>query len=886
MARGDPQPVVKKSTFQLELLKLRERSIFGTEFMNVYGSMDWTEDGPNIAAAHRFRTTLISRIATARLPYGSGTEKRALKSIVELFANAREVTAENVGCGTFEILVWHTLNAVVRPFTAKWHPLSEAGALEALDSSDEFRAELYRVQGELRQLERALALLEGGMASYDPSTPISSSTSEKPPSKAVWRPAGNIPSFSDIERAAVISRRSNTNYKVANEDDWAAGLALSGGGIRSATFSLGVLAALARRNLLPAFDYLSTVSGGGYTGCFLTSLLGQKDLPEGMGLASNQEPFKRTEKESTILMGVRQRASFLSAGFLERLLLVMRSTYGVFVNVLVLFGAIAFFAAIELSIRCGVARWDIPSWLAWLFPLVALFLLAFVARKEKLQLKELNRVHLALGALFCFPLAGMAFQLFHTAIDELTSASIVPGLSGLSATLLVGATLMAILGAVFAVYAKARPAAAIAITPIFLLFVEHSFFAVFRVVPLYQTMVLLAAIAVFGGLLWLWVDVNETSLYRYYRSKLATAFIHTEGDNPPPKISELACGATFYPIINCALNAPGSQDPKMRGRLADVFSFTPHMTGSNLLEYSNTGRWETWNPKLDLASAMALSGAAVSPQMGLRTTRRGSFWLTLFNARLNAWLKNPLKAAEGEKPPSGFTWSRQGPSLRYLVHEFMANANEDLPYANISDGGHIENLGVYELLRRRCRYIVAIDGESDPRMTFHALTNLQRLAYIDMGILIDAELDELRLQESGFSRSHFRFCRVRYPTGDNKDPWEIGYLLYVKLSLTGNEGEFLRRYRLDEPMFPHHSTADQFFSETQFEAYRSLGEHVGEKLFMEAIIEKLAEKPEIGVKEWMEKYAKNFLNEAESADSRPPLSSTNGTAQEDVRDDH
>ena len=56
----------------------------------------------------------------------------------------------------------------------------------------------------------------------------------------------------------------------------------------------------------------------------------------------------------------------------------------------------------------------------------------------------------------------------------------------------------------------------------------------------------------------------------------------------------------------------------------------------------------------------------------------------------------------------------------------------------------------------------------------------------------------------------------------------------MKLSLTGNEGEFIRRYRLDEPDFPHHSTADQFFTEAQFEAYRSLGEHVGDKMFLPA----------------------------------------------------
>jgi hypothetical protein len=80
------------------------------------------------------------------------------------------------------------------------------------------------------------------------------------------------------------------------------------------------------------------------------------------------------------------------------------------------------------------------------------------------------------------------------------------------------------------------------------------------------------------------------------------------------------------------------------------------------------------------------------------------------------------------------------------------------------------------------------------------------------------------------SHSHFFFSRIAYPqeTCDG----DTGYFLYVQLSLIGNEGEFLRRYRLDEPSFPHPSTADQL----QFEAYRSLSEHVGDKLFLPVII--------------------------------------------------
>ncbi|UFZ01741.1 hypothetical protein LQG66_20720 [Bradyrhizobium ontarionense] len=68
---------------------------------------------------------------------------------------------------------------------------------------------------------------------------------------------------------------------------------------------------------------------------------------------------------------------------------------------------------------------------------------------------------------------------------------------------------------------------------------------------------------------------------------------------------------------------------------------------------------------------------------------------------------------------------------------------------NLSDGGHIENFGVYELLRRRCKYIVAIDGEQDPKMTFGGLTTLQRLAAIDLGVTIDIGVGQLRLGEKG-----------------------------------------------------------------------------------------------------------------------------------------
>ena len=254
---------------------------------------------------------------------------------------------------------------------------------------------------------------------------------------------------------------------------------------------------------------------------------------------------------------------------------------------------------------------------------------------------------------------------------------------------------------------------------------------------------------------------------------------------------------------------------------------------------------------LDLGTAMAISGAAAAPQMGLGTIKNLSFWLALFNVRLGYWIRNPAKRPGRKLAAAGLDLSAAGD---------VRVGEREAPYINVSDGGHIENLGVYELLRRRCKYIVAIDGEQDEAMTFQGLTTLLRLAYIDLGVTIDVGLDALRLAATGLSHSHFAFCRIGYPRDERGGAEDYGYLLYLKLSLTGNEGEFLRRYRLDEPAFPHTSTANQFFSEAQFEAYRSLGEHVGDKMFLPAIVgEAMAAKAEVVLENWFEEIGRNML---------------------------
>jgi hypothetical protein len=300
-----------------------------------------------------------------------------------------------------------------------------------------------------------------------------------------------------------------------------------------------------------------------------------------------------------------------------------------------------------------------------------------------------------------------------------------------------------------------------------------------------------------------------------------------------------------YQLINAALNVPASKNPAMQGRLTDFFLFSRAFCGSPLTGYRPTKDWESKDGHLDLGTAMAISGAAAAPQMGLGTRRRLSFWLVLLNVRLGYWIRNPAKHTR---------LSFSTPGLWFLLKEMLGSMDERAPWLYVSDGGHIENLGVYELLRRRCKYIIAIDGEQDQPMTFGALTTLQRLAAIDLGVKIDINLDDLRLSEQGLSRSHFRFARIYYPNE------QYGYLLYVKSSLTGNEGEFLRRYRTEDPAFPHDPTADQFFSEVRFEAYRSLGEHMGDKLFLRALVgADIATSSFIEIETWFRELGKRLL---------------------------
>ena len=180
-------------------------------------------------------------------------------------------------------------------------------------------------------------------------------------------------------------------------------------------------------------------------------------------------------------------------------------------------------------------------------------------------------------------------------------------------------------------------------------------------------------------------------------------------------------------------------------------------------------------------------------------------------------------------PRDKYNWLRSGPrsGLLYLVHELLGLTNDHSHFVNLSDGGHFENLGLYELVRRRCRYIIACDAEQNDALKFNGLGNAIRKCRTDLGTEITIRATRIQPAAGNpHSAIHCVVGDITYP--DN----EVGTLLYLKASVTGDEPGDVLEYKAREPAFPHHSTmGDQFFDEAQFESYRKLGFHVVEMAF-------------------------------------------------------
>jgi hypothetical protein len=370
----------------------------------------------------------------------------------------------------------------------------------------------------------------------------------------------------------------------------------------------------------------------------------------------------------------------------------------------------------------------------------------------------------------------------------------------------------------------------------------------------------LALSALLGCILAWRVDVNEFSMHLFYRNRLIRCYLGaTNRSRRPHKFTgfdanddiplyQLARGLEgpfqgAYPIINATLNLTGGTDLAFQRRKAANFIFSPLFCG---YECSRTGdrpplHFNAYRPAenyacgeqkhyrigLELGTAMAISGAAASPNMGYYSSKATAFLMTLANVRLGWWLGNPRRNDR---------WQRQGPQfgLKYLMAELLGNATDQRSHVYISDGGHFENTGLYELVRRRCCFILLCDGARDQNYKFADLSAAIEKCRIDFGTNIEIDLTPLTPQAangepSGLCSSHFAVGTISYGGGQQ------GILLYLKLSRTGEEPVDVQGYARQHANFPHDSTADQWFDEDQFEAYRTLGHHVAASAFMSAL---------------------------------------------------
>jgi predicted acylesterase/phospholipase RssA len=804
---------------------------------------------PDRSAAHQFLSELRTRITLQPLPYQHGVEARALESLREVFDHAREAMKNHPGCQTFADEVTRMLNVHLRPVTAKWHRALVEGRLNSRDGADEFRGDLAAVQKELRKFAARLHEMAYGRKAEEVLTGPALSEAEVDTCfqdipfgivKTSLIPDATVAAINESERQA-IDRRRELHSVQATDGCNAVGLALSGGGIRSATFGLGAVQVLAARGLLKDVDFLSTVSGGGYTGSFLTTRLGNGEPHSGVAGPYGPDPLP--------IRYLRQHAKFLAAVDLKQSwTMVTAALAGLLLNwtAPLMLITIAALAAIIYKCLVPVSPWGLILAVAGGLTILTLISYGWLLRRGATAANVggwLLAIMIAITALLgIFWLLDISYDGLPILIaDHGGKAGILVGLVAAGPAIIRFIPVLKT-PAVRKIVLKVLLLAAGVIIPLGALTLFYVFWH-FGAKSSLCTAILVGVAVLSGVVAILILNVNLTGLHRLYRDQLSRTFVqHDETLAAPIPLATINPGGSGpYHLVNTTLNVPSSTNAALRDRKSDFFLFSKHWCGSPATGYHRTGAWRTNKAPPDLATAMAISGAAASPYMGLGSMPTLTALLTFLNVRLGFWMLQP-----GRKK-----WLKS-PGFSCLIREMTGiGMSEKQAWINLSDGGHLENMAIYELLRRRCKFIICVDGESDPDFTFEGLMTLVRHAQIDFGARIDSRLNELRPDaKTKYGQTHAAFTRIRYPDG------AVGLLLYMKLSVTGNESELIRRYRTLHPDFPHQSTLDQFFDEEQFEAYRQLGVHVTDGLFSRALMNNTHP---TSVPQWFRQLAANLL---------------------------
>jgi hypothetical protein len=733
-----------------------------------------------------------------------------------------------------------------------------------------------------------------------------------------------------VDTAAMLEqeRRAVEALREKETDGPWLGLALSGGGIRSASFAMGVMQGLHAQGVMKNFDYLSTVSGGGYIGSSLSYFLvehgrrnplnqdfwfpfgarGQSGARGDRTLAPLRNvahPDVANNLAVQIVSFIRQHAHYLTPtprlgifALVANALRAVLFSLGIYFALLVIVMALAFgtglvvrlpeFGRVNLFVVIGLLA-VVGSVLATVaFSLVSFFdrythghdsetgepIRRFYHRVSiplTVALGWLLQVQIACVALGSLPFA-YAWAERHGGGDFYGAISVAIAYLGTwrekHATIIgklkesaIWKSVWPYLYAVLAIYG--------------ILFLAYGVAQVLGD-PFGRNWIWFAALVILTLLCALLTNLNLVSQHRMYRDRLMEALCPDpksveKGIWHPAKIADalqlsvLAGGVNSgkkkkedpairivgpYHLINTALIIPDSEKPKYSGRGADSFVLSPRFCGSDATCWLKTEQY--MDDQMVLPTAMAISGAALNAHSGpdgkgvLRTPLI-SFLVTLFGAQLGYWAPNPGKPEQVQQ-----TANYLRPGLSGLLGFRM---DEHGGFLQLSDGGHFENLGLYELVRRKMDLILVSDGGQDGDFTFADLGNAIERVRVDFGVNIrfddecytlegvlpkprEAKSETWRIK-FGLAKRGFALASIWYP-----DRQSCGVLIYVKATMVDGLPSDLYAYKAQNPEYPDQTTLDQFFDEDQFEAYRELGYNLVKQMFAEFAEEKASAGPE------------------------------------------
>ena len=346
-----------------------------------------------------------------------------------------------------------------------------------------------------------------------------------------------------------------------------------------------------------------------------------------------------------------------------------------------------------------------------------------------------------------------------------------------------------------------------------------------------STFAMLSVIA-FGLL----IEPSRVGLHAFYRDRIGRAYLGARAtanaaenrttdseDQDDVRVADLKMRP--HHLVCCAANDIAG-DPVatlQRGARSATISRLGLALGNAYVEPGN----------LTLGSAVTASAAAFNSNMGAQSIQFGpivDFLLTALNLRLGLWMRHPCAATARPRRWPGLLFYREffSQTSASRASTALAHGNTNLPTlerdVHLSDGGHFENLALYELVRRQCRYIIVSDCGADPTVAFDDLGNALRRIREDFDVEVEIDVTPLKPKD-GISTQHVAVGSINYSRVNR------GVLIYIKPALTGSEPPDVRQYRTRNNAFPHESTGDQFYDEAQWESYRRLGAHTGQRVF-------------------------------------------------------